>query len=139
MLFYCCCLLCFCSCLVAFFSLLLFEWFTVHCFVMEWNGRGTGHTQRSQSKFETTAIRFYSHSSRRFSAHPKSSLARIDKRAARAARKTRYRYNQIGPLDHKMADNCVSLARINTVSSTITKLIKVRPIKNQLGSPNTSN
>ena len=64
------------------------------------------------------------YSSRQFSAHPKSSLARIDKRAARAARKTRYRYDQIGPLDHKMADNCVSLARTNTVFSTKTKLIK---------------
>ena len=59
-----------------------------------------------------------------FSAHPKSSLARIDKRTARAARNTRYRYNEIGPLDHKMADNCVSLACKNTVTSTITKLIK---------------
>ena len=67
---------------------------------------------------------FFLYSSRQFSAHPKSSLGRIDKRAARAARKTRYRYNQIGPLDHKMADNCVSLARTNTVSSTITKLMK---------------
>ena len=59
-----------------------------------------------------------------FSAHPKFSLARIDKRTARAARNTRYRYNKIGPLDHKMADNCVSLARTNTVSSTIAKPIK---------------
>ena len=59
-----------------------------------------------------------------FSAHPKSSLARIDKRTARAAGNTCYRYNKIGPLDHKMADNCVSLARTNTVSSTITKPIK---------------
>ena len=32
-----------------------------------------------------------------FSAHPKSSLARIDKRTARAAMNTRYRYNKIGP------------------------------------------
>ena len=72
---------------------------------------------------ETTAsgggsqVLFYS--SRQFSAHQKSSLARIDKRTARAARNTRYRYNQIGPLDHTMADDCVSLARTNTVSSTI--------------------
>ncbi len=49
-----------------------------------------------------------------FSAHPKSSLARIDKRTARAAGNTCYRYNKIGPLDHKMADNCVSLARTNS-------------------------
>ena len=59
-----------------------------------------------------------------FSAHTKSSLARIDKRTVQATRNTRYCYNKIGPLDHKMADNCVSLARTNTVSSTITKPIK---------------
>ena len=33
-------------------------------------------------------------------------------------------YNQISPLDHKMADNWVSLTCTNTLSSTITKLIK---------------
>ena len=71
------------------------------------------------------------HSSRRFSAHPKSSLARIDNRTARSARNTRYRYTQIGSLDHKMADNCVSLARTNTVSSTIIKLIKPRKTSNE--------
>ena len=59
-----------------------------------------------------------------FSTHTKSSLARIDKRMVQAARNTHYLYNQIGPLDHKMADNCVSLVRTNTLSSTITKLIK---------------
>ena len=64
------------------------------------------------------------YSSRPFSAHTKSSLARIDKRTARAARNTRYRYSKNGPLDHKMADGCLSLARTNTVSPTITKLIK---------------
>ncbi len=74
---------------------------------------------RQQSGFIATAAD-------NFSAHTKSSLARIDKRTARAARNTHYRYNQIGPLDHKMADNCVSLARKNTVSSTITKLITLR-------------
>ena len=95
---------------------------------MEWSGR-TGHRQRSLSKMVTTAggggnqVLFYS--SRQFSARPKSSLARINKRAARAARNTRYRYTQIGPLDHEVADNYVSLARTNTVFSTIlTKLIK---------------
>ena len=86
--------------------------------------------QWSQSIFETTAggggnqVLFYS--SRQFSAHSKSSLARIDKRMARDARNTRYRYNQIGPLDHKMADKFAPLARTNTVSSSITKLIKTR-------------
>ena len=69
------------------------------------------------------AIRFYLLSRRQFSAHPKSSLARIDKRTARA-RNTHYRYSENGPLDYKMADKCVSLARTNTVSSTITKPIK---------------
>ena len=77
---------------------------------------------RPQQAYGGSQVLFYS--SRQFSAHTKSSLARIDKRAARAARNTRYRYNQIGPLDHKMDDNCVSLAHTNTVSSTITKLIK---------------
>ena len=67
---------------------------------------------------------FYSTAADNFSAHTKSSLARIDKRTARATGNTCYRYNKIGPLDHKMADNCVSLARTNTVSSTITKPIK---------------
>ena len=68
-----------------------------------------------------TANRFYSTAADSFSAHPKSSLTCIDKRMAPAARNTHYRYNQIGPLDHKMADNCVSLACTNTVSCTITK------------------
>ena len=72
----------------------------------------------------TAAIRFYLLSRRQFSAHTKSSLARIDKRTARATGNTRYRYSTIAPLDHKMADNSVSLARTNTVSSTITKPIK---------------
>ena len=78
--------------------------------VMEWSGKRTGHRQRSLSKMETTAggggNQVLLYSSRQFRAFSKSSLALIDKRAARAARNTRYRYNQIGPLDHKMADNC---------------------------------
>ena len=63
-------------------------------------------------------------SRRQFSAHTKSSRSRIDKRTARATGNTRYRYSKIAPLDQKMADNCVSLARTNTLSSTITKPIK---------------
>ena len=70
---------------------------------------------------------------------PKSSLARIDKRMARAAGNTRYRYNKIGPLDHEMAENCVSLARTNTVSSTITKPIKTWKISNESYSYNLLN
>ena len=66
-----------------------------------------------------------------FSTHTKSSRSRIDKRTARATGNTRYRYNKIAPLDHKMADNCVSLARTNTLSSTITKLIKTSKTSNK--------
>ena len=77
------------------------------------------------------AVRFYLLSRRQFSAHPKSSRARIDKRTARAARNTHYCYNQNRPLDHKMVDNCVSLARTNTLSSTITKPIKTRKASNK--------
>ena len=95
---------------------------------MEWSGRRTGHRQRSQKKLRPQQAyggnQVLLYSSRQFSAHPKSSLAHIGKRTAHAARNTCYRYNQICPLDHKMADNCVSLAHTNTVSYTITKLIK---------------
>ena len=66
-----------------------------------------------------------------FSTHTKSSRSRIDKRTARATGNTRYRYSKNGPLDHKMADNCVSLARTNTLSSTITKLIKTSKTSNE--------
>ena len=67
------------------------------------------------------------------------SPARIDRRAARAARNTRYRYSKIAPLEHKMADNCVSLARTNTLSSTITKLIKTSKTSNKSYSYNLLN
>ena len=66
-----------------------------------------------------------------FSTPTKSSRSRIDKRTARATGNTRYRYSKNGPLDHKMADNCVSLARTNTLSSTITKLIKTSKTSNK--------
>ena len=67
------------------------------------------------------AIRFYFLSRRQFSVHPKSSRSRIDKRMARATGNTCYCYSEIAPLDHKMADDCVSLAGTDTVSSTKTK------------------
>ena len=109
-------------------------------FVMEWSGQRPGHRQRSLSKMETTAgVRrqsgqFIVQQQTIFSTDIQNphSVARIDKRAARSARNTRYRYNQIGPLDHKMADNCVSLARTNTGFSTITKLIKSESWKTSL-------
>ena len=66
-----------------------------------------------------------------FSTHTKSSRSRIDKRTARATGNTRYRYSKNARLDHKMADNCVSLARTNTLSSTITKLIKTSKTSNK--------
>ena len=66
-----------------------------------------------------------------FSTHTKSSRSRIDKRTARATGNTRYRYSKIAPLDHKMADNCVSLTRTNTLSSTITKPIKTWKTSNK--------
>ena len=74
-----------------------------------------------------------------FSTHTKSSRSRIDKRTARATGNTRYRYSKITPLDHKMADNCVSLARTNTLSSTITKLIKTSKTSNKSYSYNLLN
>ena len=82
--------------------------------MVEGQDTGSGVSKNGNHSRRTAAIRFYLLSSRKFSAHTKSSLARIDKRTARAARNTRYRYNEIGPLDHKMADNCVSLARTNS-------------------------
>ena len=91
---------------------------------VEGQDTGSGVSKNGDHSRRTATIRFYSTAADNFSAPPKSSRARIDKRMARAARNTRYRYNEIGPLDHKMADNCVSLARTNTLSSTITKLIK---------------
>ena len=74
-----------------------------------------------------------------FSTHTKSSRSRIDKRTARATGNTRYRYSKIAPLDHKMADNCVSLARTNTLSSTITKPIKTWKTSNKSYSYNLLN
>ena len=88
-------------------------------------GQDTG----SGVKVETTAgvwqqLGFTCTAADNFQHTQKSSRSRIDKRTARATGNTRYRYSKIAPLDHKMADDCVSLARTNTVSSTITKPIK---------------
>ena len=111
---------------------------------MEWSGRRTGRRQQSRSKMETTAgvwqqSGFICSAADNFQHTPKSSRARIDKRMARAARNTHYRYNQNSPLDHKMADNCVSLARTNAVSSTITKPIKTWKTSNKSYSYNLLN
>ena len=110
---------------------------------MEWSGRRTGHRQRSQQNGDHSrrmaAIRFYLLSRRQFSAHTKSSRSHIDKRTAQATGNTRYHYSKIAPLDHKMADDCVSLARTNTVSSTITKPIKTSKTSNESYSYNLLN
>ena len=111
---------------------------------MEWSGQRTV-TQaaesvkiwRPQQAYCSNQVLFAQ--PQQFSAHPKSSGTRIDKRTARATRNTRYRYSKIAPLDHKMADNCVSLARTNTVSSTITKPIKTWKTPNKSYSYNLLN
>ena len=98
------------------------------------SGRGDeDHSRR------TAAISFYLFSRRQFSAHTKSSRSCIDKRTVRATGNTRYRNSKIAPLDHKMADNCVSQARTNTVSSTITKPIKTWKTSNKSYSYNLLN
>ena len=66
-----------------------------------------------------------------FITHKILKLTRIDKRMAQATGNTCYCYSKIGPLDHKMADNCVSLARTNTLFSTITKPIKTSKTSNK--------
>ena len=100
-------------------------------YVMErWNveqdsdpGSGVGQKWRPQQAYGSYQV-LLSQPQTIFSTHTKSSRSRIDKRMARATGNTRYRYSKIAPLDHKMADNCVSLARTTTVSSTIIKPIK---------------
>ena len=100
------------------------------------SGQRTGHRQRRSIKWRPQQA----YGSNQFllvqpqtvfSTHTKSSRSRIDKRTARATGNTHYRYSKIAPLDHKMADNCVSLARTNTLSSTITKLIKTSKTSNK--------
>ena len=81
--------------------------------VMEWSGRRTiwDHSRRRrQSGFIVQQTVFST---------PKWSFAGINNRAARAAREARSRYNQIGPLDHKMAVICVFSAHTNTIFSTV--------------------
>ena len=112
--------------------------------VMVWwsvEGQDTGS---GVSKMETTAgiwqqSGFICSAADNFQHTPKSSRARIDKRTARATGNTRYRYNEIAPRDHKMADNCVFLARTNTLSSTITKPVKTWKTSNKSYSYNLLN
>ena len=99
--------------------------------IVEGQDTGSGVSKNGDHSRRTANRVYFTAAEDNFSAHPKSSLARIDKRTARAARNIRYRYNKIGPLDHKMADSCVSLARTNTLSSTITKPIKTSKTSNK--------
>ena len=79
------------------------------CGKLQWSGVVKGQdTGSGVSKMETTACvwqqsGFICSAADNFQ-HAKSSRACIDKRTVRAARNTHYRYNKIGPLDHKMAD-----------------------------------
>ena len=91
-----------------------------------WERRAEAVSNRGPSAYQPNALPLGHTGS-----HTKSSRSRIDKRTARATGNTRYRYSKIAPLDHKMADNCVSLARTNTLSSTITKLIKTSKTSNK--------
>ena len=93
-------------------------------------GSGVGQKWRPQQAYGSRQV-LLSQPQTIFSTPTKSSRSRIDKRTARATGNTRYRYSKNGPLDHKMADNCVSLARTNTLSSTITKLIKTSKTSNK--------
>ena len=79
--------------------------------------------EETTADFGHTAIRVY-FTDEKFSAHAQWLLAHINNGVAWAAKKTRSHYNQIGPLDNKMDDICVSLACRNTIFSTITRLIK---------------
>ena len=106
---------------------------------VEGQDTGSGVSKNGDHSKRRQQTGFYSTAAANFSAHPKSSLARIDKRTARATRNTRYRYNKIGPLDHKIADNCVSLACTNTVSSTISKPINTWKTSNESYSYNLLN
>ena len=120
-------------CVFLHFFFFFFLVFSSSCNGAEWS---KDKTQAAESikwrpQQAEAAISFYLFSRRQFSAHTKSSRSRIDKRTARATGNTRYRYSKIAPLDHKMADNCVSLARTNTLSSTITKLIKTSKTSNK--------
>ena len=81
-------------------------------------GSGVSQNLRPQ---QAEAVLFSQQQTVRFSTH-KILTHTIDKKAAWATRNTCYHYNQIGPLDCKVAENCVSLACTNT--STITKLTK---------------
>ena len=59
--------------------------------------------------------------------HQPNSPARLSSlQSEGAARKTRSRYNQIGPRDHKMTNICVSLAHRSIIFSAITKAVNKR-------------
>ena len=92
---------------------------------MQWSGVVEGQAAESVKKGDhsrRTAIRIYSRQQTVFSTH--KIITHTDNRAARAARKTRSRCNQIGPLDHKKANICVSLVHTSFIFSAITKPIK---------------
>ena len=82
---------------------------------------GSGGRQRGHH-IRRTATMIYFHKDK-LSAHSQWSLARLNNSTARAAENT-LSLQSNRPLDHKVADICVSSARTSTIFSTITKLIK---------------
>ena len=107
------------------------------CNGAEW-WSGVGQKWRPQQAYGSNQV-LLSQPLTIFSTRTKSSRSRIDKRTAQATGNTRYRYSKIAPLDHKMADNCVSLARTNTLSSTTTKPVKTWKTSNKSYSYNLLN
>ena len=106
-----------------------------HCIiVMGWRGRRTGHRQRSLSKMETTARgggnRVLLYSSRQFSAHPKI-LTRTHRQESGADRKEHALSLQSNRHSEPQNGWQSCLARTNTFSSTITKLIKTWKTSNE--------
>ena len=106
---------------------------------IEGQDAGSGVSKNGDHSRHTQQTGFICSAADNFPAHPKSSLARTDKRTVRAARNTRHHYNKIGPLDHNMADNRASPARTNTASSTTTKPIKTWKTSNKNYSHNPVN
>ena len=92
--------------------------------LMRWScgqDTGSGVSQKVRPQQAEVAIRFYCTSADNFQ-HTQNPHSHAWIREQCRPQETRYRYNQTGPLDHKMAYNCVSLACANTwntVSSTI--------------------
>ena len=106
---------------------------------MAWSGQRTRHRQRSQSIKWRPQQAYGSNQfllvqpQTVFSTHTKSSRSRIDKRTARATGNTRYRYSKKRPSGPQNGwQLCFPGPHVtNTLSSTITKLIKTSKTSNK--------